>query len=355
MAKFLIQVLIWGAFCFAFSFAFTYAVDPYNVFHVRDIRDNGVEPNKNYIKMSYVLSQPERFDSFVFGASRVGAIHVEKFEGERCYNMTYSAAMVWENLENVRTMLAAGMKIRKIYIGVDSTSYTADAEGREEDPMRIPYESAKRDPLHFLYLELDTARTLRSFDTILKHQPREGFAEDFYAYGWSIPYDQPGITPDVPVPYELVMGNAADPREQMEHTLSALEELTALCEKEGIELVVFVQPMPAAAYVYSHELYFREFLERLATITPYYNFSGFNDVTVDYGNYVDFSHYGAQTGDLVIACLQGEPVDEVLYSQGFGWYVTEDNIAELLEVLDKSEDMLWEKLPELEFPNPEKP
>jgi hypothetical protein len=86
-------------------------------------------------------------------------------------------------------------------------------------------------------------------------------------------------------------------------------------------------------YNASVELNYMEFLEGLADITDYYNFSGLNDVTTDTDNYLDSSHYNAYIGDMMIDVMFNGNVDEKLYSQGFGWYVTQDNIDDLLAML----------------------
>ena len=36
------------------------------------------EPNQHYLKVKYVLNYPDKYDSFLFGSSRVGKIDVNK-------------------------------------------------------------------------------------------------------------------------------------------------------------------------------------------------------------------------------------------------------------------------------------
>ena len=85
-------------------------VDPFNVFHRKAVRRNGVTPNENFIKTAWILDNRDTFDSFVFGSSRVGALHSEHIEGYRAYNMTYSFGVPQEHLDNLRTFLKAGVK-----------------------------------------------------------------------------------------------------------------------------------------------------------------------------------------------------------------------------------------------------
>lgn len=337
MKKFIIKVFVWGSACVAFTLLFCMLVDPYNVFHPLDIRDNGVEPDKNYIKMVYILQNPQKFDSYMFGSSRVSSIHTEKLEGEKCYNMTYSSAVVWEHLDNVKTMIANNVKIKKIYVGLDSMAYTMNTRGREDDPLRQSYEYSKAHPLRFLLSHLDTANVFRSLNTSRKHKVNPEFGRIFYEYGWSMDYDLPGMDYYIGAWSQPSIGDSPDADVQFDKALDSVRELKSICDENDIELVVFLHPVLFKAYIASKPQRYQEFMKELAQITDYYNFSGVNDITVDYSNYTDPSHYTAQIGDILINVFNNGEVDEKLYEQGFGWHVDADNVDELIDVLNATE------------------
>ena len=106
MKKFLRKIAPFVLFILILELAIHMAVDPYNVFHWQEIRDNGVEPNSNYIKMQYVLHNPDKFDSFLFGSSRTGFVNVEHIPEGKWYNMSYSEGLPAEHLENLRELIA---------------------------------------------------------------------------------------------------------------------------------------------------------------------------------------------------------------------------------------------------------
>ena len=60
------------------------------IIHRDSIGDNGIEPEKNYIRNGYIIENIRLFDTYMFGSSGAGAIHTEKIKGEKVYNMTYS-------------------------------------------------------------------------------------------------------------------------------------------------------------------------------------------------------------------------------------------------------------------------
>jgi hypothetical protein len=75
--------------------------DPFNVFHYKSIRDTA-STNQNYVKMRYILDNPDKFDAFILGSSKVSALDVDRIEGLRCYNMTRAWGTPKEYFDNLR-------------------------------------------------------------------------------------------------------------------------------------------------------------------------------------------------------------------------------------------------------------
>lgn len=327
MKKFIGKVLLMAAFIAVFTVGFSAVVDPYNVFHWANLQDNGVEPNKNYIKMNYILANPDKFDAFMFGSSRVGSIHVEKITDVTCYNMTYSQGVPAEHLANLQTMIDAGIVPQRVYVGVDNLSYTYDPAVHDTEPVRSSYEYLKAHPLAFVKMYMNTALVFESLETSIGHTKTEGYAENFYTYGaWN--YYGGATLADAAGPLTPSVGTDM----RMEETLSEIRQIADLCEANGIELILFTNPMVDLTYEAALDQDYLEFLDQLAQVHPYYNFSGLNAITTDHTNFVDTSHYSAFVGDMILDAFDGT-VDSDLYAQGFGVYVTEENVDDLLDTL----------------------
>ena len=73
-----------------------YHYDTFNVFHWKNIRFTSAEPNKNFVKTKYIIENPQKFNAFIFGSSRVGRLPPDLLPKDldgtplRWYNMTYS-------------------------------------------------------------------------------------------------------------------------------------------------------------------------------------------------------------------------------------------------------------------------
>lgn len=333
MKKFICKVCGFLLLCLLVTVGFPVVVDPYNVFHANAIRDNGIEPNRHYIKMNNVLTHPDKFNAFIFGSSRVGALHVERIPSLRCYNMAYSSGLPGEFLVDLQVMIRNGIVPEKVYVCVDEQSYMDHPENRDTDPIRASYEFATNHPFSFYRLYFDSAKTLRSLLTIIKHQETEGFSERFYDLGWIQDYDWSMMKPDAYV--RLDVDPADYTAEDVNAVVEDVHQIVLLCEENGIELVVFTNPDLWMWYDIGVESGYLDMLRGIVQYTDFYNFGGRNNITIDKTNYSDPAHYSAYVGDMMIDCMEGGTVDEELYSQGFGWYVTKDNIEELIEAAGK--------------------
>lgn len=113
-------------------------IDPYGLFK-KDFADQFVEPNKNFIKVRYVTDNPDRYDCFVFGSSRVNSVDARKIKGYRCYNMTYNGGLPGDHLKNLRYMVEQGVKVKLVLIGLDDFVIRDNPVSHLTQPLRHPY------------------------------------------------------------------------------------------------------------------------------------------------------------------------------------------------------------------------
>lgn len=333
MKKFVCKVTVFVLLIALVLIPFNVIVDPYNVFHADHIRDNGIEPNKNYFKTRYVIDHPEKFDSYLFGSSRVGFLDVEKMTGGVYYNMMYSEGLPHEHLQTLEAMIANGEIPDNVIMGVDDIACFVDPAFHQKQLYRLayPYNGALLDKAGFYLRYLDTITTLRSLPTIKAHgEPDESAVERYYATGTEDLTLPTAFDEQLDIPYW------ADYYElRIEEALEDMAQIKRLCGEYEIELVVFTNPLHQTTYRKAVENGYLEFLERLAEVTPYYNFSGFNDITCDNAYYYETSHYSPAAGDLMIQAMFEHEVPIRLQEQGFGVYVTPENAAEIIAMLLK--------------------
>lgn len=322
MAPFILFILV-------LEIAIPILADPYNVFHWKRIRDNGVEPNSNYIKMQYILHNPDKFDSFLFGSSRTGFIDVEKIPEGCWYNMSYSEGLPAEHLENLREMIENGIIPKNVMIGIDNISGFVDPSIHENQFYRIPY--PRENKLSFYANYFSIKGVIRSLEVTLEHEVEDpDYVNRYYRSGSSKRDPSLGGKWKGDAPYwENYYRNC------MDDAILSVRRIAALCEEYDINLIVFTNPIYYTTYQESKNYGYDVLLEWLSDPVDYYNFSGINDVTMNRNNYYEASHYTEEIGDMIIDRIFNGVSDEHLESQGFGFYVTGENYwNEFQEAMD---------------------
>lgn len=320
------KLLLLGLLCALFSGAVSISIDPYNVFHWKNARDNGVEPNKNYVKTQYVLHNPEKYDTFIFGNSRVGSLDAAKIS-DTCYNMYYSEGLPAEHYENLKAFLEAGVKVKTVYLGVDDVTAFVDPTIHEDQLIRKPFRADGLE-IQFLWDYLNPSIAVQSLETIRAYQEKEpAFQERLYSTGnyyLNTDLTEESLALEEWPNYFAWYGEGA---------IEDIKKVKQLCEENQIELIVFVNPEYEKRYAEAVENGYLTFLEKLSEITDYYCFCGYNEITQKMENFHDISHYRQSVGDEMIQIMGKTAGAQPEELSGFGTYVTKENRQQVLQAL----------------------
>ncbi len=330
MKQFLIKVTIFALILAVIFVPFAVFVDPYNIFHASNPVDNGVEPNKNYLKMKNVLSHPDRYDSFLFGSSRVGFIDVSRMEDGNYYDMMYSEGLPAEHLDNLKQMIKHGIVPKNVTLGVDDITYFVDPALHTNQLYRLPFpwDGTPSEKLGFYLRYFDLITLSQSLHVLHDHKINDPEAMSRLM---STGTENLKIVPAFN--YEGADAWWSSYYYPREEVLEEIREFKELCDENDIQLRVFTNPLHALTYTKDIANGYLVFLEELAEITDYWNFSGYNEITLNYDNYYETSHYCPAVGNLMIDTVYYGKTDETLESQGFGVYVTKENVKELTTLL----------------------
>ena len=110
-----------------------------------------------------------------------------------------------------------------------------------------------------------------------------------------------------------------------EECLDDMRAIKELCDANGVELQVIMAPSFIGEKAEHDSEYFRDYMQQLAVITDYWDFSGYCDINMNPYNYFDEGHFYYEVADLMIDIMAGETTYE-----GFGTYVTKENAAEVV-------------------------
>ena len=153
----------------------------------------------------------------------------------------------------------------------------------------------------------------------------------FYEYGWSIPYEVDRKTDWTDA--EILTPSYGE-KVDIPLALEMMRKIAELCREHNTELIIFTNPMHYITYTASvNKIRYLDFLEGLADISDFWNFSSLNDITLSNDCYLETSHYKAKTGDLIIDIMFNGKSYPELQAQGFGVKVTRENIKDFINML----------------------
>lgn len=323
---------------------FNYVTDKTGIFNGYDqlYRTRGNTFNQHFVKMRYLINNPEKYNGFCFGSSIVGYIDLDKINnGLRWYNMTYSSGLPEEWRDDIKLLLKRGVSMKSIILGVDAFDMTDSPMPHEKQFSRIPYRDNNvkayfsilfRVPNFFSKKEIMSKDKYDTFFDAYNSGRTLNPAEDEWIEANDIQHLRDNK-------FNLVWVGADffDNAHHLNNAVQALRDIKDLCQEHGIELIVVFNPMLYSTYYMYDAFYSSEldaFKRRIAEITPFYDFSGLNRITTDKYYYYESLHYRPIVGDMII-----KRIFTPEYAQkDFGVYVTKNTIDEHIANLKRQMD-----------------
>ncbi|MCR4655039.1 MAG: hypothetical protein K5770_02220 [Lachnospiraceae bacterium] len=331
MKKYVIKAFVYAVVLISVFASVNIVIDPYNIFHYSYPRNNGVEPNKNYIKTEYILHNPDKFDSFIFGSSRAGFVDTSLFPEGKYYNMCSSEAVPAEHLRLLKVLIDHGVVPKNVYIMLDDISCFVDPKLHDQMLYRIPYPDEGLIPrLKFYMKYCDLITTWEALSVIRDHEDDDpDYTERFRESGSERLDKEPYF-----IEGAFDCGYWADYYElRTEAVIEDIRQIKELCDENGITLRLVTNPLYYKTYTRDVQNGYIDFLEALSGVTDFWNFSSFSDITTDEGNYYESSHFTPEISAMMIDVVFNGTSDEELWKQGFGIHVTQENREEFITFL----------------------
>ncbi len=291
--------------------------------------------NQHIFNPEYVFRRPGEFDSFLFGSSRTSQIDVSKIAAGKFYNMSYSMGIPAQHLAILRAFLKKGMKIKYVVVGLDDFSFNVSRPDSENTRIRIMHpeaEGPERLKIFFTYFFRKPERLELSQwkKRVLRQDLKAAFtlSHEGLVLGWS---DRDRLLEQTGKPDFEYRINKYKPlvynEKKFNDAFRAIEELTHLAQDHDFRIIFFINPFYDQIYINNAQPLFAA-KRRLARLTDYYDFSGFNTITTDPLNYYEESHYRFRVGDMIIDRIFGMAKSS---PDGFGILVTAQNVEQHLE------------------------
>jgi hypothetical protein len=343
--KWLVITLSFIAVFLAIIVSFNFCEDTYGVgkslFAFDQDMDINYRPyqdaiNQHIFNPEYIFRHPDRYNSFIFGSSRVAVINPAKINKGNFYNMSYSQGLPSQHSDIIKAFLHKGIKIKTVLIGLDEFCFSVSAEEHKDQLIRIMHpdiSGPSRMNIFFLYFfrKPQLFELAHAKDKLFHQRQETRFMLDRNGLnlGW---LNKDKIISTIRKP--IFSGNIPQyapitylPQE-VDGSIRVIEDLINLSKINNFSLILFFNPINAKQYL-NHANQLMSIKERLARITDYYDFSGFNSITTNDINYYEESHYRYLVGDLIIKRIFDQGNQNI--PQDFGILVTKKNIRRHIE------------------------
>lgn len=292
--------------------------------------------NQRIFNTEMVFQNPEKFESFLFGSSRVAVIDVAKIRSERFYNMFYTNGKPTEHLAIIKAFLQKGIKPNSVVIGLDEFCFNPPNASNKKNLVMIMHPDvngpSRAKIFTMFFFRKPVHRELSTWYQKVILRKMEGkyiLSDHGVNLGWQERKEKIIALTGKPI-FDFKIGKykpVSFDRKETEETFAAIEELIQLSRLHNFRTIFFFNPLYSEFYLNYAEAMFNV-KERLTLLTDYYDFSGFNAITKNAINYYEESHYRYRVGDMIIKRIFERGDAQV--PNDFGFLVTRKNVTQYI-------------------------
>lgn len=300
----------------------------------------GIEPNKNYLKTKYIIDNPNLYDTYIFGSSKVGSVGVSS-KNDRLFNFTYSMGVPHEYLSTIKILLDNNVSIKKVYIGLDEFSYDINSKVHDSDYMRKPYPRNIFEKLEFFKHYLFKLPSDRDWDILLKNQYPLAKADSIIGNDKALRVSAAERIKKAENNNVRMLNRESKYifGDRIDETIKDIEELILLSHEAGFELRAFYSPMHYKTLMKIDLEQLKFFKQKLASVISFWDFGGFNQYCYDNRFWHDHVHYSSEVGDLIFGIIASQ-IGQEEKTEKFGVYVTKDNVDMKFQKIMNPSDVL---------------
>lgn len=322
-----------------------YIVDPYRVFSTNIFRHE-VDLNDRFAKIELLRHEHQRFNSYILGSSRALGIDPHRLEQyfpeSTFYNLAVTKGIQRDNLKHLEYFMARQYVVRNLYVQIDvdflSEKIAATEYGRQLHPDVIHQSKL------LMYMEYLTILPMKQIqDKIrvnLRNKPKN-MDYEMDDTGMFLTTEKENRIRKNPARYINQETSFHQKPERMKYAdisanIAALKAFKGLCDAAHIRCLFFTTPLHHVAMDSLNLRNYLDSLRAISEITTFYDFTGYNTVTLDDHNYYEASHYRPHVADLIVARIFGD--SRIAVPEDFGVLITPETVdARLRRVLRQIE------------------
>ncbi len=318
--------------------SFNYFYDPFTIFgklEYENIKNKTIFTNERYAKMKYILSNKDKYDSFLFGSCSCYLMNLQNISNGTWYTMTYADNTLYDVRRVLEFMLSTKISPQKIIVQISDAGLKDSFDGAKYRCKKI---------LNYCPYPISTKEKIRFYGLYLLSLP---FYNYYFWDKWST-VTKTNLFKDGSWAKTLATNPSQSEKTKLNkfknieyiqddyqyEQLEELKKIYSLCVQNNIKFELFIIPEYIEVYNLIDLKKFNDIKRKIVQITPFYDFTGVNDITVNKFNFIDPFHVNNWTSKLIIDRLFYENKNEEPSIRGFGVYVTQRNVDKHIKNLE---------------------
>lgn len=318
-----------------------YIVDPFNIFDSGFLKHHA-QHNERFLKIKYLEKNHSKYNSYIFGSSRIGTTDPKTIEqyipNSKFYNMTISSANLYDYIMHLRYMLKKNYEIKNLYLQID----IRDLEGygrSDSDYQKKLHPYVTDNSLNEFYLQYLFGFFPKNIkEKVMLNLNYEEKGKYFLNTTgmWTSTIKENKLLKDCK---EYVRNEKSFHKKvkrnkrlnNIKKTIKAIKNIKSLCKQNDINIYIFTTPHNQNmmnSFIMDDYL---NFLQYISKETNFYDFSGYNSITTNNCNYYESSHYRPLVANLIAARIFND--ENIKVPDDFGFYVTQQNMDNYFKIL----------------------
>lgn len=305
------------------SMGINYYLNPYGVFFRKYQNYYVTTPiNERYIKTRYILEHPKKYNSFIFGSSRVGTLEGENLKKiGSFYNMTFPGAVPKQILEILEIFINNKIEIKNIILGIDDFDFYFNPEDSDYFPYKISYLTLENNKINFFKYYLLKNPLNKVNEEYIFGKVKTKF--DILETGKWISLDKEKLIENNLENHKIELKTRKIPstlNNRIPKTINEIEEIIKLCKRNKINIDIIYLPLYEKTYLANSKL-IEESKKELLKITKFWDFAILDKYTTDEYYWYEESHYRPILGRKILKKIYKENfTGDEEYDKDFGIY-----------------------------------
>ena len=312
--------------------------DPFSVFAKTDydaVKNKKYLPNERYIKMKYILNNKDKYDSFLIGSCTSNFINLDGIKGQKWYNLTFTTTSVSEMNRIFKQIIDNGIVPKRILMQVSQDYFKA---GKND------YKKVCSKHINLCCYPLTRDEKISFWSRYLLYSPvinkdkndvfTDGFKRNIFKGGSFIDGFPSDDTPKDNSDTVFDLEKYANKKPYDNDNLELIKEIVQICKEKNIDFEMLIIPEYIEIYKDIDLDGFNNLKRKLAEITPFYDFTGINKIASDKRYFKDPIHITSYASKLIVDRIFYQNKNDAPKIDGFGVYVTKNNIDSHIKNLE---------------------